>query len=310
MCWEFHYRHKIMTWYCWNFCHNKPHELSCQIQSSTIQTQPYYSEGSCSYLEGVQESPDLRSGALPTTYYYCLRSEDVQWLQNGDLHRACQGTVPLWNILILLEYTELSWLVELYFLMLVSIRLLVNVWKFGRTFGQAFLSPPSDTGEEHLQMSGCPTYFADTVLLVILKNIPPYSIISHFSVIWNSVASRQGLASHRWLYNLSREWTTFNWASHNHNIAVLLRYVSAIRNWQIFWCGSRPASAYRSGSRHLGKFAWGSNLALVFDAVQSRPSTTFPESWHDYRKQYFRSFGRGICLPDSPNWTYIDRITT
>ena len=52
------------------------------------------------------------------------------------------------------------------------------------------------------------------------------------------------------------------------------------------------------------KFAWGSNLALVFEAVQSRPSTTFPESWHDYWKQYFRSFGRGICLPDSPNWKY------
>ena len=98
------------------------------------------------------------------------------------------------------------------------------------------------------------------ILLVILKNVPPYSVISHSSVIWNSVVSRQGLASHRWLYNLSREWTTFNWASHNHNIAVLLRYVSAIRNWQIFWCGSRPASACRSGGRHLGKFAWGSNL--------------------------------------------------
>ena len=60
----------------------------------------------------------------------------------------------------------------------------------------------------------------------------------------------------------------------------------------------------RSGGRHLGKFAWGSNLALVFEAMQSRPSTTFPESWHDYWKQYFRSFGRGICLPDSPNWRY------
>ena len=81
-------------------------------------------------------------------------------------------------------------------------------------------------------------------------------------------------------------------------------HVSVIRSWQIFWCASRPASACRSRSRHLGKFAWGSNLALVFEAVQSRPSTTFPESWHDYWKQYFRSFGRGICLPDSPNWRY------
>ena len=62
------------------------------------------------------------------------------------------------------------------------------------------------------------------------------------------------------------------------------------------WC--------KSGGRHLGKFAWGANLALVFEAVQSRPSITFPESWHDYWKQYSRSFGRGICLPDSPNWRY------
>ena len=31
------------------------------------------------------------------------------------------------------------------------------------------------------------------------------------------------------------------------------------RNWQIFWCASRPASACRSGGRHLGKSAWGSN---------------------------------------------------
>ena len=77
-----------------------------------------------------------------------------------------------------------------------------------------------------------------------------------------------------------------------------------IRNWQIFWCASRPASACRSGGRHLGKFAWGSNLAWVFEAVQSRPSTTFPESWHDYWKQYSRSFGPGFCLPDFPNWRY------
>ena len=55
---------------------------------------------------------------------------------------------------------------------------------------------------------------------------------------------------------------------------------------------------------HLGKFAWGSNLALVFEAVQSRPLTTFPESWHDYWKQYLRCFDWGICLPDSPNWRY------
>ena len=55
---------------------------------------------------------------------------------------------------------------------------------------------------------------------------------------------------------------------------------------------------------YLRKFAWGSNLALVFEAVQSRPSITFYEIWHDYWKQYFRSFGWGICLLDSPNWRY------
>ena len=45
-------------------------------------------------------------------------------------------------------------------------------------------------------------------------------------------------------------------------------------------------------------------VALVFEAVQSRPMTTFPESWHDYPKQYFRSFAQRSCLPGSPNWSY------
>ena len=39
---------------------------------------------------------------------------------NGDLHQACQGSIPLRNVLILLEYTGLLWLVEPYFWMLVS----------------------------------------------------------------------------------------------------------------------------------------------------------------------------------------------
>ena len=51
------------------------------------------------------------------------------------------------------------------------------------------------------------------------------------------------------------------------------------------------ASACRS---HLEKFARGSNLALFFEAVQSRSWTTFPESWHDYPEQYLGSFGRGM----------------
>ena len=112
------------------------------------------------------------------------------------------------------------------------------------------------------------------------------------------------------IFGLVNSTYSFEITNHNQlvsNIKYLLRnieHISAIRNWQIFWCASRPASACRSDGRHLGKFAWGSNLALVFEAVQSRPSTTFPESWHDYWKQYSRSFGRGICLPDSPNWRY------
>ena len=37
---------------------------------------------------------------------------------------------------------------------------------------------------------------------------------------------------------------------------------------------------------------------MVFKAMQSRPSTTSPESWHDYPEQYFGSFDRQIygCL--------------
>ena len=100
------------------------------------------------------------------------------------------------------------------------------------------------------------------------------------------------------------------WKQHASNIKYLANLIKKYwtrfryQKWQIFWCASRPASACRFGGRHLGKLAWGSNLALVFEAVQSRPSTTFPESWLDYWKQYFKSFGQGICLPDSPNWRY------
>ena len=89
---------------------------------------------------------------------------------------------------------------------------------------------------------------------------------------------------------------------HAFNIKYLANLIK--KYWTCFRYQKLAASACRSGGRHLGKFAWGSNLALVFEAVQSRPSTTFPESWHDCWKQYFRSFGRGICLPDSPKWRY------
>ena len=128
------------------------------------------------------ETCDQEHCPQPTTTA-CAVKIHVQWLQNGDLHGACHNSVPLWNSLILLEYTGLSWLVELYFLMLVSVRLLMNVWKFGRTLGQAFLRLPSDTGEEHLLMSGCPTYFADTA-------IPFFQFNSNSnSVIFNSISN-------------------------------------------------------------------------------------------------------------------------
>ena len=58
----------------------------------------------------------------------------------------------------------------------------------------------------------------------------------------------------------------------------------------------------------LGKFARGSNLVLVFEAMQSKPITTFPEiswSWHDYPEQYFGRFGLLNCLPSSIKWRYI-----
>ena len=100
-------------------------------------------------------------------------------------------------------------------------------------------------------------------------------------------------------------------ANHNQHAFNIKYSANLIKKYWTCFCYQKladflvcPASACRSGGRHLGKFAWGSNFALVFEAVQSRPSTTFPESWHDYWKQYFRSFGRGICLPDFPNWRY------
>ena len=83
-----------------------------------------------------------------------------------------------------------------------------------------------------------------------------------------------------------------------------MEHASAIRNWQIILCVSRPASASRFGGRYLVKLVRGSNLALVSETVQSRPMTTFPESWHDYPEQYFGSFAQWICLPGFPKWRY------
>ena len=115
------------------------------------------------------------------------------------------------------------------------------------------------------------------------------------------------------IFGLVNSTYSFEITNHNQHASNIKYLANLIKKYwtyfryqklQIFWCASRPASACRSGGSHLGKFAWGSNLALVFEAVQSRPSTTFPESWHDYWKQYSKSFGGGICLPDSPNWRY------
>ena len=77
-----------------------------------------------------------------------------------------------------------------------------------------------------------------------------------------------------------------------------------LRAHRLSLCVSCPASGCRSGGSHLEKFARGSNLALVLEAVQSRPMTTFPESWHDYSEQYFGSLSRRMCVRDSPKWRY------
>ena len=78
----------------------------------------------------------------------------------------------------------------------------------------------------------------------------------------------------------------------------------SLRNWQIFWCASRPASACRVQWPPSWKTCLTIQLSFGFWGCAVEAFDTFPESWHDYWKQYFRSFGRGICLPDSPNWRY------
>ena len=108
-------------------------------------------------------------------------------------------------------------------------------------------------------------------------------------------------------------WSQLKITNHNQH-AFNIKYLANLikKYWTCFRCQKLadspacfpPSVRCRSGGRHLGKCAWGSNLALVFEAVQSTPSTTFPESWHDYSKQYFGSFGGWICLPNSPNWRY------
>ena len=116
------------------------------------------------------------------------------------------------------------------------------------------------------------------------------------------------------IFGLVNSTYFFKITNHNQH-ALNIKYLANLikKYWTCFRyqkladflvCFPSPVSVCRSGGRHLGKFAWGSNLALFFEVVRSRPLTTFHESWQDFWKQYFRSFGRGICLPDSPNWRY------
>ena len=73
---------------------------------------------------------DLRSGAPHTTYYYCLRSNHVQWLQQWRPPRSGLGRVYMQNCLILLEYTCMLRLVGRYFaisLLLFSLIVTVDI---------------------------------------------------------------------------------------------------------------------------------------------------------------------------------------
>ena len=66
--------------------------------------------------------------------------------------------------------------------------------------------------------------------------------------------------------------------------------------------------AWRSRGSHLGKFAWASNLALVLEAMQSRPVTTFPENCHDY-SEHLEVLPNGFVSPVFQSGD-IDKITT
>ena len=84
-----------------------------------------------------------------------------------------------------------------------------------------------------------------------------------------------------------------------------IEHVCAIKNRLIRRRNSCPASTSRSGGCHFEKFAQGSNWALFFQAMQWRSVITFPESWHDYAEQYFRSFFyQRTGPPILPNWRY------
>ena len=111
-------------------------------------------------------------------------------------------------------------------------------------------------------------------------------LIPHFFKITNN---NQHASNIEYLANLIKKyWTCFRYQKLADFLVCFPSSVRVQVRWPPSW-----------------KICLRINLALVFEAVQSRPSTTStPESWHDYWKQYFRSSGRGICLPDSPNWRY------
>ena len=62
---------------------------------------------------------DLRSGAPHTTYYYCLRSNHAQWLQQWRPPCSFLGSVHMQIFLILLEYICILQLVGRYFAILL-----------------------------------------------------------------------------------------------------------------------------------------------------------------------------------------------
>ena len=63
-----------------------------------------------------------------------------------------------------------------------------------------------------------------------------------------------------------------------------------------------PAPVCRSGSSYFGKFSGGSNSALVFESVHSRPETTFSKSWHDYPEQFWNFLSTDL----SPRFSIVE----
>ena len=82
-------------------------------------------------LSWKAETCDQEHLPPPTTTAYAVMMHSGY--NNGDLHGACLGRVPLRNVLILLEYTGLLWLVEP-FLLPLSYRVPVYIPSFTPPF--------------------------------------------------------------------------------------------------------------------------------------------------------------------------------